>query len=232
LRAYHVSILGIDGGLQMETLASGFSQFLPVSDSLRAGSRFRGLTSDRLRMADMLVLIGAGVTAALATAWLDFGWRVPGHAILRTVLPLAFGLALAPRRGSGVVMSASAGLSMMVLRLAGTAGGGAGALASLFLTGPLLDVASRWSRRGWRLYLAFAAAGLASNLAAFAVRWATKAGSGGGGGGGPGGGRTLAEWQPQAMVTYAVCGLLAGLIGAAICFRATPRNSEEEERLS
>jgi hypothetical protein len=121
-------------------------------------------------------------------------------------------------------MSASAGLSLTFLRLTGMAGGGAGALTSLLLTGPLLDVASRWSRRGWQLYLAFSAAGLASNLAAFGVRWATKVGSGGG--------RALAEWQPQAIVTYAVCGLLAGLIGAAICFRATARSSDQEERLS
>jgi hypothetical protein len=199
------------------------SLLLPLSEGLRAGSRLRALTSDRLRVVDLLALVGAGVAAAAATALLDFGWRIPGHAILRTVLPLALGLALVPRRGSGLVMSASAGVAMLVLRGAGLAGGGAGALTSLLLTGPLLDVACRKSRRGWQIYLALAAAGLASNMAAFAVRWMTKAASGGGGGGGLGGGRALAEWQPQAIVTYAVCGLVAGLIGAAICFRATSR---------
>src|SRR5690606_25269753 len=167
------------------------------------------------------------LAAAAATALLDLGWRIPGHAILRTVIPLAVGLALVPRRGSGMVMSATAGSGMLGLQAAGMAGGGAGALTSLLLTGPLLDVASRWSLRGWHVYLSFALAGLTSNMLAFLVRWATKAASGGGGGGGMGGGRALAEWQPQAIVTYAICGLLAGLLGAAVCFRARSKNLQD-----
>jgi hypothetical protein len=176
------------------------------------------LTADRLRAVDLLILGLAGLAAAAATALLDFGVRVPGHAILRTVLPLALGMAFVPRRGSGLVMSASAGLGLMALRSVGLDGGGGGATTSLLLTGPLLDLASRWSRGGWRIYLAFAGAGLASNMTAFAVRWALKAG---GAGRGSGGGRGLGEWQSQAIVTYAICGLLAGLISAVICFRAS-----------
>jgi hypothetical protein len=191
----------------------------PAPEGLRAQSRFGPLIGERSGLADVTILVGAGLTAAAATALVDFDLRIPGHAILRTMLPLSLGLALAPRRGSGLVMSVFAGLGILGLRIAGFAGGGAGALTSLLLTGPLLEAAARWSRHGWRLYLAFAVAGLASNTAAFAVRWAAKSAAGGGGGG-LGGGRSLAEWQFPAIVTYAVCGLLAGLLAAAICFRA------------
>lgn len=203
------------------------SLLLPTHEGLRAGSRLRALTADQLRSIDVLVLVGAGLAAAAATALLDFGWRIPGHAILRTLLPLAVGLACVPRRGSGFIMSGAAGVGLLVLRALGVAGGGAGAFTSLLLTGPLLDAASGWTRRGWQIYLSFAGAGLASNMAAFLVRWVTKAASGGGGGQGLGGGRMLGEWQSQAIVTYALCGLLAGWIGAAICFRGTSPGPRE-----
>lgn len=199
------------------------SSLLPTCEGLRAGSRFRHLTADRLRAADLVVLFGAGLAAAFAASLLDFSWRIPGHAIVRIVLPLAVGLAIVPRRGSGFVMGATAGVGVLALQAAHLAGGGTGALTSAFLAGPLLELSSRWSRRGWQIYLSFAIAGLANNMLAFCVRALTKAASGGGGGGGMGGGRALAEWQGQAIVTYAICGLLAGLVGAAICFRATTR---------
>jgi hypothetical protein len=205
------------------------SLLFPTREGLRTRSRFQAFVSERCGARDLLILAGAGLAAAAATALVDFNWRIPGHAILRTMLPLSLGLALAPRRGSGVVMSGFAGLGMVGLGSLGMAVGGVGAVTSLLLTGPLLDLASRGTRRGWQIYLSFAAAGLGSNLAAFVVRYAAKSASGGGGGGGLGGSRTLADWQPQAIFTYAVCGLLAGLIGAAICFRATAGNSKDGE---
>jgi hypothetical protein len=190
----------------------------------------RSFTSDRLRAADLFILMGAGMAAAAATTLLDFSWRLPGHAILRTVLPLSVGLALVPRRGSGLAMSAAAGGGAFALQTMGMGAAGVGALTSLLLTGPLLDLACRWSRRGWQIYLSFAAAALVSNMLAFAVRGAAKAATGGGGGGGGlGGGRALAEWQPQAVVTYAVCGVAAGLISAAICFRCTAGSPRDDD---
>lgn len=205
---------------------------LPLNEGLLAGSRFRrrsagaGLAvadpqAGELRAAELLLLFAAGGLAAVGTLLLDTGLRVPGHAILRTVLPLALGLALVPRWGSGLVMSGSAALVAFGLQISGAGEAGFGATTSMLLTGPLLDLAARWSSRGWQLYLAFAAAGLTSNGAAFVVRWLSKVGSGGGGGGGLGGGRALGEWWSPAIVGYAVCGLLAGLLSAAICFRAS-----------
>lgn len=204
-----------------------FSALLPASETLRDASRFRNITSDKFRLADLGLLLGLGFVAAVATT-LDWKLRLPGHAILRTVLPLALGLALVPRRGSGFLLSGSAGVGALGLLAAGWPGAGVGAVTSLMLAGPLLDLAGSLSRRGWHIYLSFAAAGLAANVAAFAVRWAAKTG-----GGGRAGSRLLAEWWPQAIGSYAVCGLVAGLIAAAICFRASsPRRVPTDEARS
>jgi hypothetical protein len=201
------------------------SSLLALHRGLRAQSRFRQLTAERLRVSDIVILVTAGVFAGAATTWLDFNLRIPGHAILRTVIPLAIGLAMVPRRGSGVVMSCSAALSVLFFRSMGASGGGTGALTSLLLAGPLLDFASHWAMRGWQIYLSFAVAGLTCNLAAYSVRWGTKAGLEGKG---LGGGRALHEWQVPAALSYAVCGLLAGLIAAALCFRASDRSKIQD----
>ena len=91
---------------------------------------------------------------------------------------------------------------------------GAGSLTSLALTGPLLDLALVGARRGWRLYLGFVLAGIASNLVALGFRGGLKALTGD-----MGGGRLMGEWWHQAYLTYPVCGLLAGLLSAAVWFR-------------
>jgi len=161
-----------------------------------------------------VVLLGAGVSAALATVLLDFSLRIPGHAILRAVFPMALGLALAPRRMGGMVMGTAALGSVLVINAGGSMALGIGAVTSLVLTGPLLDVALWRARRGWRLYLAFAVAGLTSNLAALTIRAGSKfvgvdhlAA------------RPLATWWFQAVGTYALCGMLAGLLSAMVWFR-------------
>jgi hypothetical protein len=48
-------------------------------------------------------------------------------------------------------------------------------------------------------------------------------GTGGGGGLGGGLGRTFAQWWPHGVWTYAVAGLVAGLISAAPWFRLRER---------
>jgi hypothetical protein len=189
---------------------------LPVHRELLASSRVAVWTNpaDRLRFAELGVLVGAGIGAALAVSYLDFGLRIPGHAILRAVFPMALGLSLAPRRLGGMVMSVGAWATILLLQAAGNRGPGVGAMTSLCLTGPCLDAALWRTRSGWPLYLRFALAGGLANLAAFAVRGAgkmsgleafTK--------------RPLADWFTTAVWSYSLCGIAAGLLSAGIWFR-------------
>jgi hypothetical protein len=95
-------------------------------------------------------------------------------------------------------------------------------MTSLLATGPLLDVALRWGRGGTRLYVAFVAAGAASNALAFVVRGTAKALAVSG----LAGGRAFGGWWPQALATYAAAGVVAGLISAGAWFRLRRRKRQ------
>ena len=160
------------------------------------------------------MLLSFGVLATLCMALLDLSLRIPGNAILRAVFPMALGLALVPRQCAGSVMGLGALASATVLKAGGMGGLGFGALTSLALTGPLLDLGLWRAAEGWRLYAGFIVAGLGSNLAALLVRGGTKllglehlAA------------RPAVEWWPVAVGTYALCGALAGLLSAVVWFR-------------
>ncbi len=192
------------------------SAVLSIHPGLRGSSRLAPLVNRRERIsareAALLLLVGA---AAAATALLpDLRLGIPGHAILRTVFPLALGLALVPRRGSGLVMGGSALATASVLKFGGLGGMGLGALTSLVLTGPLLDLAVLKARRGWHLYLGLVLAALATNLVAFLTRGGAKALALDGGHG-----RHAGVWWHQAIITYPVCGILAGLLSAIVWFQ-------------
>lgn len=163
-----------------------------------------------------------GACAAAIANFVDLKLRIPGHAVVKVVFPMALGLALAPRRCVGSIMGASAFAATAILQATGAGGIGAGAITSLCLTGPLLDLTLARAKQGWRLYAAFALAGLASNLAAFVVRGGTKIL------GLSPGTRPIDEWWRQAIVTYSVCGLLAGLVSAAVWFRFRLKKIEAE----
>lgn len=193
---------------------------LPRHPGLFATTRLRQLTSDAFAapVADWMLLISFGAVAAFASACLDLGIRrVPGHAILRVVFPIALGLAMVPRRGAGTVMGGSALFTAVLLRVSGirTEGLGFGALTSLLATGPLLDATLRRANGGWKQYARFAVAGLASNMMALLARGTAKAI-----GFEEAGRRPLGEWLTQASVTYVLCGLAAGLISAVLLFYA------------
>jgi hypothetical protein len=114
---------------------------------------------------------------------------------------------------------------MLGLRAWGLSRGGSGAWTSLALTGPFLDLAARRARPGWRLYLGFSLAGLVSNLVALGVRASTKAL-----GWEHAGKRQLPEWWPEAIGTYAACGLVAGLLSALLWFHLAAARPEPPER--
>jgi len=189
---------------------------LAINSALAGRSRLVPLAGrhDTARPWEVAVLVGCGLLASAAVLLLDFSLRIPGHAILRSVLPMSLGLALVPRRGAGATMGLSALLGLLVGGGLGYSAG-TGATTSLLATGPLLDLAARQASRGWRLLIAFGAAGLMSNVLAFAVRGITRLPQGGGGTGGRGG----AGWWTIAPFSYAACGLIAGLVCAIIWFR-------------
>jgi hypothetical protein len=200
------------------------SLVLSIHPGLAASTRLPALVhqGQRVGTVEILTLLFAGAAAAVASAFLDYSLRIPGHAIIRCVFPMAMGLAFAPRRMAGMVMASGALGSTLAMSATGVGGLGVGATTSLLLTGPLLDFALWRARRGWRLYLGFAAAGLVSNLGALIARGATKFV-----GVNRGGGRPFAEWWMQASVTYVLCGLIAGLVSAAIWFRFSSRDDSE-----
>ncbi|MEK6258196.1 MAG: hypothetical protein AABP62_06205 [Planctomycetota bacterium] len=203
-----------------------FAVNLPRHPGLSSTTRLGPIVSDETSatVRDWLILLTAGVLAACASTFLDFNLRrIPGHAILRVVFPMAVGLALVPRRGAGTVMGSSALVTGVALRMSGFKGDalGFGALTSLVATGPMLDWTLRRANGGWRQYVSFALAGLASNLLALIVRGTAKAmgwerlGS-----------RPLIEWLAQAAGTYVACGLLAGLLSGLILFYGRGRVAE------
>lgn len=183
----------------------------PLSQRSRLGRAM--LSPAGTGLLDVAILVMCGFAAAVMTALIDLNLRLPGHAILKVVLPLSLGMSLVPRRGAGVTMGASAGATLWGLSLLGGSGVGPGAATSLLLLGPLLDVAVRRVGLGWRLYAAFGMAGLTANLGAFLIRGGAKVS-----GGGLAGTRMLPDWLSVAPVSYALCGLIAGFVSAVVFF--------------
>jgi hypothetical protein len=188
--------------------------FAPQAD-LKTASRLPTLTRDvRVSATELATLFACGALAALAVGMLQIPLRVPGHAVLRAVLPMAFGLALVPRRSSGVVMSIAAGLTAAAMSVGHLGRFAPVAVLSVFILGPVLDAVLAGNSRGWRLYARFAVAGAVANLIAFAARLATAwlgwdlVGS-----------RQFTSFWLLALMSFVLCGAIAGLVSAAIWFR-------------
>lgn len=203
---------------------------LPLHDGLHEHCRvapFRLMQRDaRWHAIDLGILGLAGFAAAVATVLIDMNLRIPGSAVFRSVFPLVCGLGLVPRRRAGSFMGATALTSALLMQSLGFGDAGLGALTSLTLTGPLLDAALSRAKRGQSIFLAFAAAGLLSNMAAFVVRGASKLGSSH-----LGGERLFEMWIGPATISYPLCGALAGLLSAFVWFQISPRNPRSEQPL-
>lgn len=205
------------------------SAILPRHAGLSATTRLRKLTADAVTptVLDWAILATFGVLAALSSTFVELGiQRVPGHAILRVVFPFALGLALVPRHGAGCVMGCSAAITASLLQYWGFRGEGLGfgAFTSLVATGPLLDWTLHRTQGGWKQLVAFGLAGLASNLLALVVRGIAKAN-----GWEAAGRRPLGEWLQQAVGTYILCGIVAGLASALILFSFRSARSKTSE---
>jgi len=204
---------------------------LPLNEPLRAQSRLATLASrDRVGVLEVLTLIALGAAAGLLTALVDLHLRIPGHHILFAVFPMALGFALVPRRRAGTLMGLSALACTGGLGLAGVHLGGVGAITSLLATGPLLDLALRWGRGGMRLFGAFIAAGATSNALAFVVRGTARLIAMHGATRAFGHTRAFDAWWPQAIATYAIAGVLAGLISVGAWFHLRRREPGRRTR--
>jgi hypothetical protein len=166
----------------------------------------------RISVLEIMLLFLFGIAAAVSSCLLHHGLRLPGSSIVFSLFPMALGLALAPRRNAGCIMGAGAMSAAALFNLTGLAHSGAGAFVSLCLLGPIMDFALAKARDGWRLYFGLITAGIATNMLALASRSSSKLL-----GFDVGGMRPFGGWWAQAIVTYSLCGAIAGLI-AAICF--------------
>ncbi len=216
--------------LSVHPCLNDFSRLLALRSALWQGG------AHSLHWTETIILLGCGALSAVCVLLLEFKLQMPGHAILRAVFAMSFGLAVVPRLGAGTLMGAGAMATAAVCGVSGFGKDGLGSLTSLCLTGPCLDLGLRYARSGPWVYVGLMAGGLFSNLSAFAVQYTDKVwhwtgrglGGGGGNGGGGGGGRSLANWLAVAMWTYPTFGILAGLLSAVVWFRFRDRQSRSK----
>ena len=116
------AVLGVHEGLAGAARISSISRRIADNAAMQLGA---------------LALLGA---AAALAGGVRLDLRIPGHAILRAVFPMALGLALAPSCRGGTVMGTSALATALAMKGCGLGSWGAGALTSLTLTGPFLDL--------------------------------------------------------------------------------------------
>lgn len=200
------------------------NDWFAVHDGLVSTARFPWLARTRSRVSaiELLLLLSCGAAAAIAVAYVKLSLRIPGHSIVLAALPMVLGLSLAPRRLAGSVMSAGAVGTAWLLTASGGASYGAGSSVSLLLIGPMMELAVRHARGGWRVYAALVLSGVATSLLALGSRAAFKVL-----------GLDLADarpfdsWWLQASVTYTLSGVVAGLLGALCWFHFNDRSNRE-----
>jgi hypothetical protein len=193
--------------------------------SLRTASRLPSLTGDgSVSLAEITCLLACGSVAALAVGLVRIPMGIPGHAILRGVLPMALGLAVVPRQSAGMFMSFGAAMTAAAMVWSGLDRFQPAALLSILALGPVLDIALAGRPQGWWLYLRFAIAGALANLIAFALRfglahfgWALP------------GSRHFLSFASFALLSFVVCGAIAGLVSAAVWFRLQPKRVPDND---
>lgn len=195
-------------------------------DDLAFASRLRARTANNARIAysQAVVLMLAGALAALVVAFVPLPLRIPGHAILKVAVPIVCGVATVPRPFAGSMAGIWVAVVICVLEASGIRHVPTAALVAALAIGPAIDLAVV-GFRGMRLsvYLRFAIAGLLANLLAFFVRWGTSSL-----GFDAGQLHRMSEIGVVAFISFALCGILAGIVSAMIFFRNGGEASEEE----
>ena len=160
-----------------------------------------------------------GATAAVAIGMVKLRLGIPGHSIVLAAVPMALGMALAPRRMAGCVMSGGALGTAWLLTTTGTGDYGSGSFVSLSLLGPMMDLALNGVQGGRGVYGALILAGLTTNTLALASRAVPKVL------GLDVGSRPWDSWWLLASVTYTLSGIIAGLLGAICWFHFNDRRN-------
>src|SRR5688572_28082360 len=121
-----------------------------VRDGLAGAARFPSLarSEQRVSAVELLLLLMCGATAAVAIGMVKLRLGIPGHSIVLAAVPMALGMALAPRRMAGCVMSGGALGAAWLLTSAGGGNFGSGSFVSLSLLGPMMDLALNGVRGG------------------------------------------------------------------------------------
>lgn len=170
----------------------------------------------RAAISEVLFLLGLGLLAGLVRCYADLRLGVPGHSIVLIMLPVAVGVAATRRRGAGTVTSASAlatvaAVSCFPVKVSI----GLGAVVSLFAAGPALDIWLSVLRRRRSVYTACVLAGVSANLVALCAKIGVRTV-----GLYPGiqAAAFFDLWIHRATITYPLCGAVAGLLAAAVCF--------------
>ena len=203
------------------------TDWFTAHDGLLAAGRLPSVAQvrQRISVAELLILFASGVAAAVAVGKAKLGLGIPGHSIVLAALPMVLGMALAPRRFAGSVMSAGAIGTAWTLAGAGVADFGSGSFVSLCLLGPMMDVALRNAHTGRGVYAALVLAGVLTNVLALASRAGAKVI------GLDVGSRPFDTWWLQASMTYTLSGAVAGLFGALCWFHfnaAGPRRGSRQ----
>jgi hypothetical protein len=199
---------------------------MPLNPSLAEARRLPllGATDRGVALAELALLVGMGAMAAGLSAAID-GWKIPGSNLLQSVLPMAAGLALVPRRGSGAVMGTSAVMTSLAFAGFGGVHITPSTFARLFLLGACLDVAAAAVARRGNVWLWFVLAGLAANMLGFAFKMACAQF----GWEGLGGARWPFQFWPARAASFAFCGALAGGVSGMIFFRRSPQEKGIED---
>jgi hypothetical protein len=190
------------------------NQWFGINDGLAAAGRFPSITrmKERISTSEIILLLLCGAAAAASSSFIRTGLRIPGNAIVLSMIPMALGLALAPRHLAGFIMGVGALSTALGLNTIGMGHIGSGSFISLCLLGPVMDFAVKKVHSGWRLYAGLILAGICTNFMALTSRGISKLV-----GFDLDGMRPFGTWLAQAAVTYTLSGAIAGLI-CALCF--------------
>ena len=190
-----------------------------VRDGLSEAVRFPSLARSvpRISAVELLLLLMCGVIAAVGIGVVKLRLGIPGHSIVLAALPMALGVALAPRRMAGCTMSAGALGTAWLLTATGAGNYGSGAFVSLTLLGPMMDLALTGAQHGRHVYAGLVVSGVLTNLLALASRALSKVL------GVDPGSRPWDSWWLEASLTYTISGIVAGLLGAICWFHFNDR---------